>query len=299
MKKKGETARKEAEAHFGCFTVLVFIIFDPSSTNIYHELANVGGGSQEDLFAKRLDEFMQGIENLWRVWSWSTGNCGGFSGDIYRGMIEKEAQMRVPLWYDKRCVLTGGDFPRVEGVPILNSRAALTLDNDNMKVANLWEDLSLFWPCKQIENLKIRGQEIRNVLPLHPQVESFWLAKRSTGLRPIEHPTDPDHKLYLQVICFEAVDRFIGYHVASQDWPVPLQRVDLAAASEGFSSRLVRHGDVYMLTTDNPKDYPLPNLQFFQMRYVMDMIGFCGSAHSRLGIDGSNRLLDQIFRVLD
>ncbi|KAK0733749.1 hypothetical protein B0T26DRAFT_685605 [Lasiosphaeria miniovina] len=80
---------------------------------------------------------------------------------------------------------------------------------------SFWRVLRMFWPLEVIQKLDIAGHEQRNILPLQPSAHRLW-DQHKFAPRPIQHPTNPDHRMYLQVVWFK--ERHTEADDAGLDW---------------------------------------------------------------------------------
>ncbi|KAK0726865.1 hypothetical protein B0T26DRAFT_106229 [Lasiosphaeria miniovina] len=132
------------------------------------------------------------------------------------------------------------------------------------------------WVCfgffKDVDKLDIKGQEVRNILPLDRGVHIFWDRHRF-ALRPVEHPTDPEHRIYFQVVWLKDLDKSGGLIKGAWDHCGSGSIVDFRRGSDDermFSC--LEHGDVYELSTADPVRCQLPSIQFLQIRYAVQKI---------------------------
>ncbi|KAK0639963.1 hypothetical protein B0T16DRAFT_463584 [Cercophora newfieldiana] len=191
---------------------------------------------------------------------------GGKASD--RSKRDKSARRKVPPWYEKRCVLTGVET--VDAAHIVDVKATKFMGDP----AVFWGMLRLFWPLERIEELKIAGCEKRNILPLQPTAHRLWDQHRF-ALRPIQHPTDPDHRIYLQVVWFKDRHAEIGLADDGHGCSKETNLSDRGRKMEdpiGAGARYVVHGDVYELSTSDSEGRPLPNLTFFHIRYAVQQL---------------------------
>ena len=110
---------------------------------------------------------------------------------------DTKAQRVVPAWYGGKCALTGSPCV-VEGAHIVDVKATKRLLPDK-NLIKLWNYLMMFWAAEVTPSCIIGGHENRNILPLRVDSHRLWDA-HAFGLRPILHPTDPKHRLYLQMV---------------------------------------------------------------------------------------------------
>ncbi|KAK3360792.1 hypothetical protein B0T24DRAFT_501782, partial [Lasiosphaeria ovina] len=178
---------------------------------------------------------------------------------------DKAAQATVSSkWYDGRCLLSGGG-PAV-GAHIVDVTAS------GMHALNFWNTLQIFWPLEKITELAIGGQELQNILPLRVDARDFWDRHRF-ALRPIAHPTDPEHSMYLQVVWLNDLDKRGGLARGAWDHGRRGTIVDFRrrSADDGTFPNL-EHGDVYQLSTADPDGRPLPHMRFLEMRFAVQKL---------------------------
>ncbi|KAK0727953.1 hypothetical protein B0T26DRAFT_748236 [Lasiosphaeria miniovina] len=145
---------------------------------------------------------------------------------------------KVPKWYGRSCILSGST--PVDGAYIVDVRAS------GMNAFHFWETLSMFWPLKSTDKLDIKGQE---------------------------HPIDPEHRIYLQVVWLKDLDKFNGLIKGAWDHRGSGSIVDFRRGSDdGRMFPRLEHGDVYELSTPDPVRCPLPSIQFLQIRYAVQKI---------------------------
>ncbi|KAK3350206.1 hypothetical protein B0T25DRAFT_262111 [Lasiosphaeria hispida] len=81
--------------------------------------------------------------------------------------------------------------------------------------------------------------------------------------------------MYLQVVWFKDRHAEIGLADNGQDSSKETNLSDRRRTMEdsvGAGARYAVHGDIYELSTSDPKKRPLPNIYFFQMRYAMQQL---------------------------
>ncbi|KAH6612268.1 hypothetical protein B0J18DRAFT_77724 [Chaetomium sp. MPI-SDFR-AT-0129] len=206
--------------------------------------------------------------------TWTNATSRNVTQD--RSNADKNAQKVVPKWYHYRCPLTGAGA--VQGAHIVNVQATKSMESP----VYFWRMLQIFWPLKDLETktLEIVGQEHRNLLPLNPMAHHLW-DRNKFGLRPIEHPTDPKTKIYLQVNWFEQRRGEIELEnkKGAEPHASPLAvtdlldiRRELKGATGVPGGECLQHGDVYMLQTSDCATCPLPDIHFLQMRYAVQQL---------------------------
>ncbi|KAK0722467.1 hypothetical protein B0T26DRAFT_702787 [Lasiosphaeria miniovina] len=183
---KGEVEKVGGSSAFADYLKLVYKLYKPQIQYILDTWTNEAARDEKKaLKRKRLDtsgHTTPTVEDL------PTGDTGDRAG---RSNADKIAQAKVSKWYDGSCVLSGATL--VDGAHIIDVRAS------GMNALYFWEMLRMFWPLKSTYKLDIKGQEVRNILPLNPGVHKFWDRHRF-AVRPVEHPIDPEHRIYLQVV---------------------------------------------------------------------------------------------------
>ncbi|KAK4189890.1 hypothetical protein QBC35DRAFT_461666 [Podospora australis] len=114
-----------------------------------------------------------------------------------RSYADIEAQRELQPLYDG-CVLTGSNLC-IEGCHIIDVRVSTKIKNSGLQEEALrrWEFLSMLWPLEVLDAFALEGQEMKIILPLNVQAHRAW-DTHQFALRPIPHPTDPDHRIYLQ-----------------------------------------------------------------------------------------------------
>ncbi|KAK4459983.1 hypothetical protein QBC42DRAFT_230528 [Cladorrhinum samala] len=197
-----------------------------------------------------------------------------------QGRADKAAQRRVPPWYQNCCCLTGTET--VDAAHIIDVQAAKSMRDP----LDFWGTLQLLWPLDDIQQLEIAGHEERNILPLQPTAHRLW-DRHKFALRPIPHPTDPEHKVYLQVVWFDDRHAEIGLtgnngQGSSSKETDLLDRRRKMEDSIGSGARYVLHGDVYELSTSDPENRPLPDVCFLEMRYAVQQLLACQQAAGAL-----------------
>ncbi|KAH6612270.1 hypothetical protein B0J18DRAFT_441731 [Chaetomium sp. MPI-SDFR-AT-0129] len=209
----------------------------------------------------------------------------------------------VLQWYHNRCPLTGAQIVQAEQHQhIIPLRAKTTSDN----LDDLWWYLEGFFPFRGdpppfTEEMDEKG----NILPLDLTTRWLWDRNR-LGLRPILHPTEPQTRMYLQVVWFPQRHIEIGLDADDNnertseststststdagDEPPPataaptteLVPTDLfdkrrvihdEATGAAKGAELICHGDVYELHTPDCKARPLPDIRLLHMRFAMQQL---------------------------
>jgi hypothetical protein len=183
---------------------------------------------------------------------------------------DREAQNIVPGWYNKMCTLTGGTF-LVEAAHIIDIRVTKKLGADK-NAYSIWSMLRTFWPLEEIRALTISGDEQRNILPLRVDAHRFWDSHRF-ALRPLEHPTDPTRRLYLQMVWLKNITTEGNLARSPWDHRKNGTITDFRRGSEDNDTfPAIRHGDVYELVTADEATCPLPNIHFLRLRYAVQKL---------------------------
>ncbi len=194
----------------------------------------------------------------------------------------RRAQDKVPKWYGRRCVLSGDLLS--QGAHIIPARSADEVGD------SAWNILRLFWPVEDLDNFGTRGHETVNILPLAYNAHRHW-DKFHFALRPIRHPTDPQHRLYLQMAWSGDLHN-LGHGWVHGDGtvtdfrrPISESYPGLLASSPSLPEAFpaVCHGDVFEFVTSNPHKFPLPSFHFLEIQYaVHKLLGGIVSAASNL-----------------
>ncbi len=204
------------------------------------------------------DAFMVRLSTITATWLTSRGAKGP-----PRDAADTRAQKNVPKMYRERCLLTGTARPQGAHIIPVRSKAA-----DHSRT---WYLLRTFWPSlPAVQSLTLHGREEENVLPLTHTAHDLWDAFL-LGIRPVAHPTDPTHRIFVQVVWLRDPD---GGRVESRwdfarfggisDYRRP------PSGSDAFPA--VQHGDVYEIVTDNPAAAPLPSWHFLNIQYHLHRI---------------------------
>ncbi|KAI5859600.1 hypothetical protein GGS23DRAFT_585184 [Durotheca rogersii] len=125
-----------------------------------------------------------------------------------RESADVKAQKDVPTFYNNRCILTGTIKPQGAHIVPVRSRGI-----DHNKT---WSMLRALWPLPAIENLVMHGRERENIFPLTHTIHAMWDCF-FFGIRPIAHPTDPLHRIFIQMVWLKDMN---GNRVVS-DWDHP------------------------------------------------------------------------------
>ncbi len=175
-----------------------------------------------------------------------------------RSAADKRAQEKVPKWYGGRCVLSGDSLS--QGAHIIPVRAAGKVD------ISFWDILRFFWPVDRVKDIVVEGHEVFNILPLSYNAHKHW-DKFHFALRPIHHLTDPQHRLYLQMVWSK------DFHHIGQSWihsngtVVDFRHPVDESHPEAFHA--VRHGDVFELVTSDAEKFPLPSFHFLEIQFAI------------------------------
>jgi len=186
-----------------------------------------------------------------------------------RSKADRDAQNIVPGWYNKMCVLTGGTFP-LEAAHIIDVRVTKKLKADGDAI-EIWDMLRNFWSVERLKSLMVAGNEKCNILPLRIEVYKLWDGHRF-ALRPLEHPTDSTHRLYLQVVWLK--DITTDGNLVHSPWDH--QKGTITDFRRGSNNShvfpAIQHGDVYELVTANEATHPLPSMHFLRLRYAVQKL---------------------------
>lgn len=200
------------------------------------------------------------------------------SGEAFeqrREYVDEAAQRKGRGLYKNICILTGANL-QVEGAHILDYRVKKkwnqTRDSRTEDPAHqVWLLLGNFWPlpnlaAKIVGELQIQGEEVGNILPLRVDAHRFWDAHRF-ALRPIRHPDDPEHRLYLQVLWLNDIVTKGSLLKGQWDHAKHGSIVDFRRGSTDEHPHL-NHGDVFELITPNKDTHPLPKFSLLEMRFA-------------------------------
>ena len=179
-------------------------------------------------------------------------------------------------WYKGACILAR-TTSRVKGAHIIDVAA-----KHQEPPLSIWGVLRMFFPLEKLATLEIDAEQ--NILPLNIDVHKAW-DTHEFGLRPIKHAANPEEKLFLQVVAFKQL--FVTRGFTSEGSGNFLGLVDWNHNTSTPQCRAIQHGDLYLLATSNPVQYPLPNFRYLQLRYSAQMI---------LAAQKAARWLDRFFR---
>ncbi|KAK3364832.1 hypothetical protein B0T24DRAFT_495057, partial [Lasiosphaeria ovina] len=187
-----------------------------------------------------------------------------------RPKADRDAQEIVKGWYNNMCTLTGGTF-FIEGTRIIDFRVTKKLGVYKGPLT-IWRMLKTFWPLEDLRSLDISGDEQRNILPLRIDAHTFW-DNHHFALRPLEHPTDPTHRLYLQMVWLKNITTEGNLARSPWDHRVNGTITDFRRGSgDDDTFPAVRHGDVYELVMADEVTGPLPNIHFLRLRYAIQKL---------------------------
>jgi len=289
---QGEIARLKAagsrhmENTIKKYSALRAVLLEPTSRPFYLDVGAAGkhkkSATLDWYFEIMLDTFARNIDHLVDTW---INKSAAYLEQVSRGQKDedadpdsqsKAAQQEVPIWYQRTCVLTGV-VGAVDAAQIVEFEGT----NLAMKPTKFWTRLRMFWALEAIKDLSIAGQESRNILPLAPPAHRLF-DRNKFALRPVLHPTNPEHRMYLQFVWFK--DRHVEIGIsddAERRLQVVTQHTGLtdrrrlkdSTGGDGRAGNIhVVHGDVYELSTSDPEARPLPRFQFLQMRYAMQQL---------------------------
>jgi hypothetical protein len=179
---------------------------------------------------------------------------------------EDDRQREVKKWYDGRCILTGAQFPH--GAHILPVR--FTGSN---RMENLWTRISMFWPSATVDKWKAvleeGGYHRKNILPLRADAHGLW-DRHQFAIRPVAHPEDPEHRIYLQMVWLTGFDRMRG---VTYDNPKheDISITDQRRGNEEAAPH-IKTGDVYEVFTSDPAVNPLPSFELLSAPYAIHKV---------------------------
>jgi len=252
------------------YHALLAIVHDPTSTlvatnttrlKLFMELNRIK--FLESAFDALCRNYLSDIDKLGKLWLEKSMQDPAHAG---RRKPDREAQEIVPGWYNKMCTLTGGTF-LVEAAHIIDVRVTKKLGADK-NAHSIWNLLKVFWPLEDLRALTISGDEQRNILPLRVDAHRFW-DSHQFALRPLEHPADPTHRLYLQMVWLK--DITTEGNLASSPWDHRKNGTitDFRRGNhDNDTFPAIRHGDVFELVTADKAMRPLPNPHFLRLRYA-------------------------------
>ncbi len=195
------------------------------------------------------------------------GNSAAEDTTATRCLQDRAAQSLVPTWYGGKCVLSGGSIT-TEGAHIVPVRA---IGGDLNRLKGFWEALKMFWLLPEMGRLADLSHEVKNILPLDVKAHHMW-DRYCFALRPIEHPTDPAHNLYLQLVWM--TDMSLQAGLIFEDWEH--QRKGSFPNCRNMTPEgafhPVRQGQVFLLTTLSPETHPLPSTRMLQMQFAVHKI---------------------------
>jgi len=250
---------------------LLAIVRDPSSAliatdvpRLKHYMKAKKTTSLETTLKSLCQNYISDIEQVAKLWIQKN------KGNPNRPKPDRDAQSSVPEWYNKTCVLTGGTT-LVEGSHIIDVRVVKKL-GPNGDAINLWNLCRNFWDVEEFASLNIIGNEEQNILPLRADAHGFWDSNR-LALRPLEHPTDPTRRLYLQVVWLKDITEDGNLVNSPWDHQKLGTITDFRRGSKSACVfPAVQHGDIYELVTADEVDCPLPSIYFLQLRYAIQKL---------------------------
>ncbi|CAK7206670.1 hypothetical protein SEUCBS139899_009474 [Sporothrix eucalyptigena] len=243
-----------------------------------------------------IEGLLQALETVERGWinfpaAFPTRDDAANDGIDYQSWwISKYANAAEAVCksYGNRCMFTGS--LRTEAYFIVPEGLAQAETAEHV-----WEKLSRGFPLGPWDPTRQLTADVdeaakgkTSILPLSNAALSY-LARNKMCLRPVPNKSvDPDRDLYVQAVYFgEVIDK------------LPVQ--SLAHRLRGPSGRslseekqpglgLVRHGDVFRISTTDPEAHPLPSAQLLEMQ-------FC--AIRMLNASFHPAALEHIFKNLD
>ncbi|KAK4188305.1 hypothetical protein QBC35DRAFT_433290 [Podospora australis] len=273
---------------------MLAVIHDTTSLLVSAELdasfrACSNQGDVDGLFLTYFDHILDHIGKLLDQWNEKNRadkpekaqlevNLGRHHDRDQHSAADADAKEVIQSWYEE-CILTGSaDRDMLEAAHIIDVPLA-NLKHREPDRMDLWNGLKKLWPAEEHHSVLLEEQnDQRNILPLEIVAHWFW-DNHYLALRPIPHPSDPVHRLYIQVMWLEDIDE--EGNLAHSPWDhrkagiVDLRRLHFNEARHGNSfadSIYVKHGDVYELITPNAESRPLPNLHFLQVRFALQKL---------------------------
>lgn len=186
-----------------------------------------------------------------------------------RGNAEKAAQAKMVDLY-KRCVLTNSEI-LVEGAHIIDVRVIARLREKESTPLEIWDTLQIFWPLKLLQSLETTSREKQNILPLRVDTRWYW-DKHRFALRPVEHPTDPAHRLYLQMVWLKDIterNNLVKSPYNHKNGTITDSRRGVEVDGD-FLVPAIKHGDVYELVVEEEKE--LPCIDFLRLRFAVQKL---------------------------
>ncbi|KAH6613540.1 hypothetical protein B0J18DRAFT_58720 [Chaetomium sp. MPI-SDFR-AT-0129] len=260
-----KSAQADINAEIKVLSAARAVAHDPSSRPAGLQLVGTIAATSVSGYIQLVKtELTSNAESCTDIWT----NKKQLNKSAPRSSANTKAQKEVPDWYDGRCPLTGVEV--VDAAHIIDVQATKAMT----RPVNFWEMLRRMWPLEEIQQLGIAGQENRNILPLQPTAHRLW-DRNSLGLRPIPHETDPQSKMYLQVVWFNDWNAEIGLgekrtretQADLSDGRRVVEKVDGRIGNE-----FLCHGDVYELSTSDYEKRPLPEIRFLEIRYAVQKL---------------------------
>lgn len=186
---------------------------------------------------------------------------------------ERKAQNNVPKWYAGRCVLSNA--LGAQGAHIVPVRALVKAKRNHDHFCGL---LDMFWSQKDW-NTRCPPEMIEeaNILPLEAGVHYKW-DRYSFAVRPINHVSDDDPcHLWVQMVWLNDThesgglvlgdwDHFSGTIINCRQ---AFSKEDEDTGHTTLNFPIVRHGDVFLLQTTDPKKYPLPDKGYLEIQFAV------------------------------
>jgi len=98
----------------------------------------------------------------------------------------------------------------------------------------------------------------------------FW-DSHSFALRPITHPDSPSSRIYIQMVWLKDLDTEGGLASGNWDHQKSGTVVDFRRTVDDTLT-WIRHGDVYEIETSDAAKYPIPSVEFLQIRYAVQKL---------------------------
>ncbi|KAK3347087.1 hypothetical protein B0T25DRAFT_553604 [Lasiosphaeria hispida] len=264
-------AKLARAANVTSFHRLLGVINDPTLSlaainveRLNHIMQGWKVDKRKDAFDILFYQYIAAIETVIDIWTKQTAN----TDSIGRTKADRGAQADVPSWYGQ-CILSGTS-KLVEGAHIIDVKATKKMGAEG-DTTTLWIQLKNFWPIQAAQNANIRGNELRNVIPLRIDAHRFWDAN-AFAFRPIQHPTDPQ-RIFLQMVWLKNIENPDSLEI--WDHQAFGSVVDFRRGSR-FAGKVlypqVEHLDVYELYTTDETRCPLPDIYFLRIRYAVQKL---------------------------
>jgi len=248
-------------------------------------------GNLERFFQEQIEIHMMAVDNALRIWR------EDLQEEELGEVVDREAAEKVLPWYGFECIFTRS--PEARGTRIVQ-----VASTSGREVETLRRSLCPMWPIEAMPVLRkktkktpkwdddtdmhawVESQEQAawmeenaawaNILPLSPAVRDLW-DRHVIGFRPIEHAPYRGRELYLQVVFFSRLQREVGFlaptaaMVVDQPTCKILRNVPDGKSSSEYGPKDIQHGDVYLLKTEDPLAFPLPDARLLEICYAMQV----------------------------